>query len=120
MCSNPHTEKDSDKVYLVYKFLNTPIDILQEGLFQMLERQEANAYFKKLAKQLHPDKNAHPLAKEAFQKLSTALTVVKSSPIVNNFKTYESYQNTNCYWKVFKIQKWINQNEKILVDLVGW
>ncbi len=67
MCSDNPVEKDNDKVYLVYKFLNTPSDILQEGLYQMLERQEANAYFKKLAKQLHPDKNAHPLAKEAFQ-----------------------------------------------------
>lgn len=63
----------------------------------MLQRQEANAYFKKLAKQLHPDKNAHPFAKEAFQKLSTALTVVKSSPIANHFKNYEPYKNTNCY-----------------------
>jgi hypothetical protein len=62
---NP-VEKDLEKVYLVFKFLNTPSSILQEGLLQMFQRQEANAYFKKLAKQLHPDKNAHPLAKEAF------------------------------------------------------
>jgi curved DNA-binding protein CbpA len=29
-------------------------------------------YFRRLAKLLHPDKNQHPLAKEAFQKLSEA------------------------------------------------
>lgn len=60
------TEKDFDKVFLVFKFLNTPKEMIQEGLRQMLERQETSKYFKTLAKQLHPDKNAHPLAKEAF------------------------------------------------------
>ena len=70
-------EKDHDKVFLVYKFLNTPAEVLQEGLFQMYQRQEANSYFKKLAKQLHPDKNSHPLAKDAFQKLSTTLSLVR-------------------------------------------
>lgn len=113
MCSNlPPTEEDSEKVYLVYKFLNTPSEILQEGLFQMLQRQEANAYFKKLAKQLHPDKNAHPFAKEAFQKLSTALTVVKSSPIANQLKNYEIFKNTNCYWVESKISKCKHQERK--------
>jgi len=40
--------------------------MIEEGLCQMLQRQEISKYFKTLAKQLHPDKNAHPLAKDAF------------------------------------------------------
>jgi len=36
-------------------------------------KEKANQYFRRLAKQLHPDKNKHPLAKEAFQKLAEAI-----------------------------------------------
>jgi len=39
--------------------------------------ERARSYFKSLAKQLHPDKNGHPMAKEAFQKLNMALDSVK-------------------------------------------
>ena len=42
-------------------------------------REQAQQYFRKLALQLHPDKNQHPLAKEAFQKLSEAVQVVGNS-----------------------------------------
>jgi curved DNA-binding protein CbpA len=35
-------------------------------------REKAIQYFRRLALLLHPDKNLHPLAKEAFQKLSEA------------------------------------------------
>jgi curved DNA-binding protein CbpA len=35
-------------------------------------REQAMQYFRRLALLLHPDKNQHPLAKEAFQKLSEA------------------------------------------------
>jgi hypothetical protein len=48
-----------DKVYLVYKILDSPLDLLVSGLQQM-PQQEANHYFKQCAKQLHPDKNQHP------------------------------------------------------------
>jgi curved DNA-binding protein CbpA len=37
-----------------------------------MQKDQAISYFRKLAKLLHPDKNQHPLAKEAFQKLSEA------------------------------------------------
>jgi curved DNA-binding protein CbpA len=41
-----------------------------------MQRDQAVQYFRRLAKLLHPDKNQHPLAKEAFQKLSAAMQAV--------------------------------------------
>jgi curved DNA-binding protein CbpA len=43
-----------------------------------MQRDQAIQYFRKLAKLLHPDKNQHPLAKEAFQKLHEASQAVSS------------------------------------------
>lgn len=34
-------------------------------------------FHRKLMKQLHPDKNSHPKAKEAFHKVQEAIKVVK-------------------------------------------
>lgn len=42
-------------------------------------REQAIQYFRRLAKLLHPDKNHHPLAKEAFQKLSEAVQAVSAN-----------------------------------------
>jgi len=42
-------------------------------------REQAIQYFRRLAKLLHPDKNQHPLAKEAFQKLSEAVQAVSAT-----------------------------------------
>ena len=56
------------QVYLVYKFLDTPIQHITEGL-RSKSRDEVRSFYKSIAKQLHPDKNSHPLAKEAFQKI---------------------------------------------------
>jgi len=39
-------------------------------------------------KQLHPDKNGHPMAKEAFQKLNMALDAVKNQA---------SMEDADCY-----------------------
>lgn len=67
-----------EKCYLVYKFLETPSYAIEAGLHSMMPQQEAKHYFHRVARQLHPDKNAHPLAKDAFQKLNTAIELVKS------------------------------------------
>lgn len=56
---------DFDKAYLVYKLLETPTHVLQQGFYTMAQ-ESATQYFKRLAKQLHPDKNSHPESKEAF------------------------------------------------------
>jgi hypothetical protein len=74
-CKLPDT--DFDKTYLVYKFVETPLSAMQVGLQGMVHTERARSYFKTLAKQLHPDKNGHPMAKEAFQKLNMALDAVK-------------------------------------------
>jgi len=74
-CKLPET--DFDKTYLVYKFVETPLSAMQVGLQGMVQTERARSYFKTLAKQLHPDKNGHPMAKEAFQKLNMALDSVK-------------------------------------------
>jgi hypothetical protein len=55
------------QVYLVYKFLDTPLKYIVEGMRSKTPEQ-ARSFYKNIAKQLHPDKNSHPLAKEAFQK----------------------------------------------------
>jgi DnaJ-class molecular chaperone len=60
----------------VYKFLETPLSLLTQGLQQMDSHQQAIQYFKKLAKQLHPDKNQHPQSSEAFLKLKNAYDTI--------------------------------------------
>ena len=44
----------------------------------MQKDQTLNQYFRRLARLLHPDKNQHPLSKEAFQKLSEAFQAVSN------------------------------------------
>jgi len=72
-------ETEFEKIFLVYKFLETPESLIKHGLNLMLQRQEAGSYFKKLALKLHPDKNLHPNSKEAFQKLKMSLDSVKKT-----------------------------------------
>ena len=55
-----------DQAYVVYKFLNTPREVLELAMQQM-QPQVLNQFFRKLAIQLHPDKNRHPQATDAFQ-----------------------------------------------------
>jgi len=62
-----------DRIFLVYKFQETPLHAILVGMQTMLHSSQVNQYFKRLAKQLHPDKNQHPQAKEAFQKLQQAM-----------------------------------------------
>jgi len=48
-----------------------PFDVLAKT-FSMVDRSQLNSYYRKLALLLHPDKNRHALAKDAFTKLSNA------------------------------------------------
>ena len=54
-----------DQVFLIYKFIETPLLTLQEGLSTKSE-EDVKRYYRSIARQLHPDKNCHPRAKEAF------------------------------------------------------
>ena len=56
-----------DKVFVVCKFLETPLKMVVEGL-ESKSRDEIKKYYKQIAMSLHPDKNSHPKSKEAFQK----------------------------------------------------
>ena len=49
----------------MYKFLDTPINHLIEGM-RGKNPTELKSFYKNIARQLHPDKNSHPLAKDAF------------------------------------------------------
>ncbi len=61
------------------------------------------SYFRRLAKLLHPDKNHHPMAKEAFQKFSEAVQVVSSSP------SSHPKQSSSCFWKYWtkRLFSWV-------------
>lgn len=61
-----------DQAFLVYKFLNTSQEMLVAGMTQ-LQPAQLTQFFRKLAKQLHPDKNGHPQAKDAFQAVQAAM-----------------------------------------------
>ena len=51
----------------------TPLSLLVKGMAKKSE-QDVKKYYHKIAIQLHPDKNCHPQAKEAFQKIQHAVT----------------------------------------------
>lgn len=74
---NPAERANKERIYLVYKFLNTPMEALIDGL-RMKSTSDLNKFYKKLAMQLHPDKNLHPKANEAFQKVSSVVHSLKN------------------------------------------
>jgi hypothetical protein len=67
MASNSST-CDAGNAYQVFKIIYMPREILQAS-FQSVG-DGLNSCFRKMAILVHPDKNSHPLANRAFQKLS--------------------------------------------------
>ena len=63
---NDGEDVSKDQAYLVYKFLHTPSELLVSGMKRM-QPSELSQFHRKLAIQLHPDKNRHPQATDAFQ-----------------------------------------------------
>jgi hypothetical protein len=57
-----------EKIVETYKLLIVPDNTLQ-GLLQGLGKEAARREFRRVAMLVHPDKNGHPNAKIAFQKL---------------------------------------------------
>ena len=71
------TAVSADQAFLVYKYLNTPLEHLTAGM-QKMQTQELNQFYRKLAIQLHPDKNRHPQATDAFQVVQSAHDAAKA------------------------------------------
>lgn len=74
---NAQPGSDYDQTYLVYKFTNSPVELLVQGMSSMGPDQ-LSQFYRKLARQLHPDKNCHPDAKEAFQRVQEAHATAKA------------------------------------------
>lgn len=68
--SQAQTNLSEVGVYQVYKTIYMPSEILQASFNSLGEG--LNSCFRKMAILIHPDKNSHPLANRAFQKLSQA------------------------------------------------
>ncbi len=66
-----------EQAYLVYKFVFISEELMVKGLMGMPKDILSQAY-RSIAKQLHPDKNSHPQAKEAFQRVQSAMETVKA------------------------------------------
>lgn len=67
------TNLSEESVYQVYKIIYMPSEILQASFLSL--REGLNSCFRKMAILVHPDKNSHPLANRAFQKLSEVYNV---------------------------------------------
>lgn len=61
-----------DQVFLIYKFLETPLQTLIDTISAKSE-DDIKKYYRNMAKILHPDKNCHPRSNEAFQKIQSAV-----------------------------------------------
>jgi hypothetical protein len=73
-----HSQELRTKTMLVYKFLATPEHMLTQGMIQM-DTNSLKSYYKNLALHLHPDKNSHPQAKEAFQKIGNVFRNIQKA-----------------------------------------
>jgi hypothetical protein len=65
-CGSSHIE--FEKIVETYKLLIVPDNTLQ-GYLQAMGQEAARREFRRIAMLIHPDKNSHPNAKIAFQKL---------------------------------------------------
>lgn len=66
-----------DEAFAVYKVLYSSEQFLQmRYLGHHVPQQKRGSVFRAMAKVLHPDKNRHPLAGDAFSKLAKAFQVV--------------------------------------------
>jgi hypothetical protein len=66
-----------EQAYLVYKFLFISEELMVKGLMGMPQPRQSQ-WFRSVAKCLHPDKNRHPEAKAAFQRVQSAMESVKA------------------------------------------
>ena len=72
---------------MVYKILATPQDMLVASMI-LMQQNFLTQFYRKLAIQLHPDKNAHPKATDAFQAVQAAMEAVKASQSTTRTNTF--------------------------------
>mmetsp|Transcript_20326 Transcript_20326/g.20331 ORF Transcript_20326/g.20331 Transcript_20326/m.20331 type:complete len:183 (-) Transcript_20326:86-634(-) len=80
--ANSHFSGDCsyEQVLTVYKVLCAPEDYVYAKYFsKSLGKENASSAYRQLAKLLHPDKNKHPLAGEAFLKVCNVFSTVNFS-----------------------------------------
>mmetsp|Transcript_19015 Transcript_19015/g.19005 ORF Transcript_19015/g.19005 Transcript_19015/m.19005 type:complete len:86 (+) Transcript_19015:331-588(+) len=68
-----------DQTFSVYKILNASEEFIKVKYLSEEKKEQLASTFRQLARVLHPDKNKHPLAREAFLKVSNTYAAVTSS-----------------------------------------
>lgn len=69
--SNPDSNCSHSQATFVYKLLDFAKKDLYDD-FRRMPADRAKREYRKIVKHVHPDKNCHPLSKEAFQKVQSA------------------------------------------------
>ena len=59
-----------NQAFKVYQILSFPDDLLPRQ--SRIGREQSGSIYRKLALEIHPDKNGHPMASQAFQKFNEA------------------------------------------------
>lgn len=72
--SNKSAACSYEQALAVYRALHATKQDIVTLSFAGLSKEEATANYRRLAKALHPDKNKHPRANDAFLKVSAAYT----------------------------------------------
>lgn len=84
------------------------MDLLVQGMRQMSSEQ-ARKYFRSIAVMLHPDKNGHPLANEAFVKIQKAFDQATAKTAASG---YSFHMNNNSGFQPFDYSYNITNNLK--------
>ena len=102
---SPKTTLTFDQCFLAYKFTLTQADVILAGMHSLAQSQSVSAltaFYRKLALQLHPDKNCHPIAKEAFQAVTEAFERAKSTTHEESSRPNQCYEEQRSSYE-FKI-----------------
>jgi hypothetical protein len=63
--------KTKEQVSCVYKIICASESFIKAKYFQGKSKDQVTSCFRQFARNLHPDKNSHPYAREAFMKISS-------------------------------------------------
>ena len=69
----------SEQVHCVYKIICASEGFIRDKYFNARGRENVTAVYRHLARNLHPDKNKHPFANEAFLKISSIYATTMSN-----------------------------------------